>query len=232
MDADLNALWRTIYGEAEPDDELDALAIGHVILNRVRWKNWPSTVRGVCYQPWQFSCWNPGAARLDHLNQVAPEHSDWAGHCHRLARRLMEGEAGPDPTHGATHYYATWAKPPTWAKGKTPTLETRAGRFSHRFYNDIDTPAPEGAAEALEQLRPLSRTRTLRGGRLAAGAGSAALISGAVAEIGTALPVLTDLAAAIREQGPLMLLLLGAVAVTSVGYMLYARSDDRRQGLR
>lgn len=232
MDRDLEALWRTIYGEAEPGDALDALAIGHVIVNRVRWPNWPDTVRGVCYQPWQFSCWNPGAPRLEHLNSVEPDASPWAAQCHRLAQGLLDGTAEPDPTQGATHYFATWAPEPRWAKGKVPTLETDGGRYVHRFYNDIDTPAPANAHQALEQQRPLSETRSARGGRLAAGAGGVALISGAIAEAAPALPVLGQTAALVREHGAVMLLALGAVALAGAAWVVYARWDDRRRGLR
>lgn len=93
-------------------------------------------------------------------------------------------------------------------------------------------PPAEAARQALEETRPLGRTRTLKGGRVAAGAGGMALVSGAIAEAAPALPVLGQAAALIRAHGSVMLLALGAVALAGVAWVVYARWDDRRQGYR
>lgn len=221
---DLNALWRTIYGESEPGDDADAFAIGHVIMNRVGWRNWPSTVRGVCYQPWQFSCWNADNPRLDHLNEVQPA-AGWAKRCHEIAADLLSGKLTGDPTQGSTHYFATYIKAPKWARGHEPVYETPGGKFTHQFFNDIDTPAPESAREALDQQRPLGETRTMQGGKAAAGSSIAAVIAEALQEI-------ANVAGPMSEALEIAKWVFLAATIIGVGAMIYARVSDRAKGLR
>lgn len=232
IDPDLNALWRTIYGEAEPYDEVDALAIGWTVLNRLKWPNWPNTVRGVCYQPYQYSVWNQDNPRLPYINEVKPDHSPWAAHCYKLAKQLLSDTPPADPTNGATHYYATYIKAPKWARGKTPTLETDWGKYTHLFFNDIDTPPPASASEALEQERPIKETRTVQAGKAGGAIGSVAVVSGAVAAIGPAVPVLRELAEIVRDNAGGLLMAFGLATIVAVGVMVYARLDDRRKGRR
>lgn len=230
MDADLNALWRTIYGEAEPHDYDDALAIGHVILNRVAWRNWPATIRGVCYQRWQFSCWNADNPRLDHLNEVTTDHSVWTRHCYRLARALIDGTAAPDPTNGATHYYATYIRAPAWAKGKKPVYSTPAGRFTHLFFNDIDTPAPASAKQALDQIRPLSQSSEIR----AAAVSAAGWVGNVAAEAGPIKAAIEAHSEALERLGldPAWIgLAAAAVGVLGLLWMVKARVQRRREGI-
>lgn len=229
---DLNALWRTIYGEAEPGDELDAIAIGWTVLNRLKWPNWPNTVRGVCYQPRQYSCWNSDNPRLAHLNEVPPDFTNWTRYCYELAQQLLSDSPPPDPTNGATHYHATYIKTPQWARGKTPTLETDWGKYTHRFYNDIDTPPPRSAVQALEQERPIEETRTVKAGKVGGAVSGVAVVAGAIAEAGPAMPVLKQAADFIQSHATLALVLFGVAALLAIGSMIYARIDDRRRGLR
>lgn len=49
---------RTLFGEARGEGMEGQSAVGEVILNRLADDRWPSTLAGVCLQPWQFSCWN------------------------------------------------------------------------------------------------------------------------------------------------------------------------------
>lgn len=53
----LMVLAGTLIGEAEGEPYLGKLAVAEVIMERVRDKRWPNTVAGVCFQPFQFSCW-------------------------------------------------------------------------------------------------------------------------------------------------------------------------------
>jgi|SRR5690625_1915768 len=93
-------------------------------------------------------------------------------------------------------------------------------------------PPVEAQHAALEEVRPLSRTRTLRAGRAAEAAGGVALISGAIAAFGETLPVLRDGAQLLRENAPGLLMLIGLAVVLASGWILYARWHDRMQGLR
>lgn len=227
---DIDVLARTLYGEAEAGNEADARAIAAVVLNRVRWPNWPSTIAGVCRQPWQFSCWNPddpNRARIEAVTAGA-----WWQRCQAIAREAVSGDLA-DPTGGATHYYATWIKAPAWARGHEPShrVEHRNGK-AHLFFNAIDTPPPESAAEALEQIRPYGETRTARGGRAVVATGVAGLAAGALAELAPALPVLRGAAELLRDHGTIGLVLLGLAAVGLGAWVLHARRDDRARGLR
>lgn len=142
MSTDTDILARTLYGEAEPRDEADLVAIAWVVRNRVALKPWPNDVRSVCLQPKQFSCWNADNPRLGKIKSVT-EADPWFARCLAVAADVLADRI-PDPTERATHYHATYVSP-KWARGKTPCYSTPAGKFTHLFYNDIDTPAPPKA---------------------------------------------------------------------------------------
>ncbi|HLS68083.1 MAG TPA: structural protein [Kiloniellales bacterium] len=93
-------------------------------------------------------------------------------------------------------------------------------------------PPAEAQRDALEEARPLGKTRTSRAGRAAEAAGGVAIISGAIAAFGEALPVLKDAAELMRENAPGLLMFVGLVVVLAGGWVLYARWSDRERGLR
>ena len=166
---DVDVLARTLYGEAEAWDREDAEAIAAVVMNRVRWRNWPSTVAAVCLQLMQFSCWNAGDPNRPRILAVNAGEA-WFEECRAIAQRAVNGDLA-DITGGATHYIADYIRPPNWAKGHKPCFVSGAGKYKHLFFNDIDTPPPSTAKDALDQARPLSATRTVKG---AVAAGTAA----------------------------------------------------------
>lgn len=93
-------------------------------------------------------------------------------------------------------------------------------------------PPTEAQREALEEVRPLGRTRTVLAGRATEAAGGVALISGAIASFGDTLPVLRDAAQLLRENATGLLMLFDLPVVVTGGWILYARWHDRVQGLR
>lgn len=93
-------------------------------------------------------------------------------------------------------------------------------------------PPATAERQALEEIRPLGETRTVKGGQIAAGAGGVAMASGIIAELAPALPVLRQVAELVREHGTIMLVALGGFAVAGAGWAIYARWSDREQGLR
>lgn len=136
---DIDTLTRTLYGEAEPGNVLDAEAIAWVVVNRASLPPWPSTILEVCLQPLQFICWN----RNDpNRKRIEGGHGEWFDKCQLVAKAVVL-RCIADPTHRSTHYYATWVKEPKWAHGHTPVyaVKHKAGD-EHRFFNDIDTKAP------------------------------------------------------------------------------------------
>ena len=73
--------------------------------------------------------------------------------------------------------------------------------------------------------RPLSQTRTVKGARVAVGASLAGLATETVRQIEPVLRFLQTLV----QVAPWV---IGAAALAGTGYMLWARIDDRRRGLR
>lgn len=154
MPDDKDVLARTLYGESEPRDEADAIAIAWVVRNRVALRNWPGTVEAVCKQrsnggTYQFSCWSPKHGNPEKLAKVT-KADKWFARCLAIAGDVLADKI-PDPTTRSTHYYADYIKAPRWARGKVPVYETPAGKYNHLFFNDIDTapPPPKPPQKAL-----------------------------------------------------------------------------------
>lgn len=72
---------------------------------------------------------------------------------------------------------------------------------------------------------PLSQSRTVKGGQVAAGAGILSVFSGIVDQAQPAMPFLQTA----MFYAPWI---VGGLVLLGVGYMLWARLDDRRRGLR
>ena len=215
-------LARTIYGEARSGDVEDATAIACVILNRVGYRNWPGNVADVCLQPMQFSVWNEGDAGRSRMLRAERGKTAWFDECWRIAEAALRGDL-VDKTRTSTHYH-TRAVSPRWSKGKAPCYETQG----HVYFNNIDTPAPRTSAEALAADRPLVSTRTVLGGVVAA-AGAAV----GVADVLTPEDVvaMTSAAAGLGWVG-VGAALPHVASLVGVLYMIWARVDDRRKGLR
>ena len=140
-DRDLDVLARTLWGEARGETAAGQVAVGWTIRNRVEmdlgrdgrpdW--WGEGYAGVCMAQWQFSCWNPNDPNYPCLSGARPIPAAQ----YRLAREcalvVLDGRA-PDPTAGATHYYATsMPKAPTWTAKATRTVQL--GR--HAFFKEV-----------------------------------------------------------------------------------------------
>lgn len=142
---DKDTLARTLYGEAEPKDEADAIAIAWVVRNRAEHKLWPDTIAEVCLQHskggvYQFSCWSPKHGNPEKLEKVTAADK-WFARCLEIAGQVIAGKI-EDPTNRSTHYYADYIAAPKWARGKTPVYQTPWGKYNHLFFNDIDTAPP------------------------------------------------------------------------------------------
>ncbi|MEQ9347752.1 MAG: cell wall hydrolase [Thalassospira sp.] len=221
MNNDIDILARTIFGEAKANSTADAEAIANVVMNRCMLPNWPSTPAEVCQQAWQFSCWNtndPNRARIMNAS------GDWFKKCQSIARKAVTAGTH-DMTNRATHYCTPTVKTKTyWAKDKQPCYQTDG----HLFFNDIDTPPPANAKEALDQQRPLTATKTVRGGQVASVGTGGAMI----AEIGQQV---TE--AAYQIQGLTYYLSIAkwaffALIIAGIGFTLWARIKDRQDGVK
>jgi len=121
-----------IYHEARGEPLQGQHAVGHVILNRVADDDYPGTVCDVVKQGryWHqvplkhqchFSFW------CDGLPEDFNDRNAY-GTALLLSWAIMLGGI-PDPTHGATHYHATWVSP-DWTLIMTPTIQIN----NHVFY--------------------------------------------------------------------------------------------------
>ena len=105
-------LARVIHGEARGEPYTGMVAVGAVILNRVKSPNFPSTIAGVVYQNGAFDAVADGQVNLQPSQQS-----------YNAARDAMNGW---DPSGGAIYYFnpstATnkwiWSRPMTIMIGK------------------------------------------------------------------------------------------------------------------
>lgn len=97
---DLYNLAKCIYAEARGEPYSGQVAVGAVILNRVKSSKFPNTIYGVIYQPYAFTCVSDGQIKLE-PNQTA----------YNAARDAMNGW---DPSYGALYYYNPATATSSW----------------------------------------------------------------------------------------------------------------------
>lgn len=112
---DLNLLARLIYGEARGEPYTGQVAVGAVVLNRVRNSSFPNTVAGVIYERGAFDVVSDGQINLS-PNSTAK-------------KAAQDALNGWDPSYGAIYYFnpATATNKWIWSRPATVTI----GR--HRF---------------------------------------------------------------------------------------------------
>ena len=98
--ADVYLLARTIYAEGRGEPYTGQVAIGAVIMNRIRSPKFPNTVSGVVYQKHAFTAVSDGQINLT-PNDTAM----------KAARDAMNGW---DPTGGALYYYNPAVATSSW----------------------------------------------------------------------------------------------------------------------
>ena len=134
---DREVLARTLWGEARGESLAGQIAVAWTIRNRVndgREKSWwGEGYAGVCQAKYQFSCWNPSDPNFAYLSGAKPIPTGEFARALKAADQVMSG-AEPDPTGGATHYYATtMPKAPAWAAKASQTLQLG----HHIFFKDV-----------------------------------------------------------------------------------------------
>lgn len=91
LEEDLDLLARIIFAEAEGEPYMGMVAVGSVVLNRVKSPFFPDTILGVIYDRDQFEPVRDGRLYL----QADPL-------TRRAAKEALKGE---DPSHGALYFY-------------------------------------------------------------------------------------------------------------------------------
>jgi len=89
---DFYLLSRMIAAEARGEPYVGQVAVGAVILNRVKHPSFPNTISGVIYQPGAFSAIDDGQWQKTEITESAK----------KAAREALNGW---DPTGGAIYYY-------------------------------------------------------------------------------------------------------------------------------
>ena len=89
--SDVNLLARLIYAEARGEIYSGQVAVGAVVLNRVKSSSFPNTISAVIYQPYAFTCVSDGQINMS-PNSTALS----------AAKDAMNGW---DPSYGSLYYY-------------------------------------------------------------------------------------------------------------------------------
>lgn len=89
--SDTQLLARLIYAEARGESYTGQVAVGAVVLNRVKSASFPNTVSGVIYQPYAFTCVSDGQINYS-PNATA-------------LKAAKDALNGWDPTYGCLYYY-------------------------------------------------------------------------------------------------------------------------------
>lgn len=139
--SDKQVMALTIYGEARGESTDGKIAVGSVILERVKHRKWDGeTVKEVCFKKWQFSCYLENDPNYGKLLNIA-ENWDAAmatnpalNDCYTIASGLIDGTIPETPEIEAAHccQYATrrGAAAVKWDDGMTE-IATIGG---HVFY--------------------------------------------------------------------------------------------------
>ena len=112
---DLHLLARLISAEARGEPYIGQVAVGAVVLNRVRHPSFPNSIAGVIYQPGAFSCLYDGQ-----FDQPVAESA------YRAAQDCLNGW---DPSGGAIYYFNPATATSAWIWSRP--LITVIGK--HRF---------------------------------------------------------------------------------------------------
>jgi len=105
--SDIQLLARAINGEARGESYEGQVAVGAVILNRVKHSDFPNTIAGVIYQPGAFTAVSDGQ-----INHPIDENST----VYKAARDAMNGW---DPTNGCIYYFNPNTATNSWIWSKT-----------------------------------------------------------------------------------------------------------------
>ena len=113
--SDLNLLSRLVYGEARGEPYTGQVAVGAVVMNRVKSSSFPNTISGVIYQSGAFDAVRDGQINL------TPDST--------AKKAAQDALNGWDPTYGAIYYFnpSTATNKWIWSRPMTVTI----GR--HRF---------------------------------------------------------------------------------------------------
>jgi len=106
--SELNMLAHVIYGEARGESYVGQVAVGAVVMNRLRSSQFPNTIAGVIFEPWAFTAINDGQYYLT-------PNAD-------ALKAAKEAVRGWDPTGNALFYYNPDTATSKWIRSR-PVLK-------------------------------------------------------------------------------------------------------------
>ncbi len=106
--ADINLLAKLIYGEARGESYTGQVAVGAVVMNRIKSSSFPNTMSGVIYQRYAFTAVDDGQINLT-PNDTA-------------RRAAIDAMNGWDPTYGAIYYYNPATATSSWIFSRQTTV--------------------------------------------------------------------------------------------------------------
>ena len=102
--SNLNLLARIINGEARGESYEGQVAVGAVVLNRVKHSSFPNTIAGVIYQTGAFTAVTDGQ-----INKAVQTS------CYNAAKDALNGW---DPSGGAIYYYNPVTATSSWIRSR------------------------------------------------------------------------------------------------------------------
>lgn len=112
---DMNLLARLIYAESRGEPYTGQVAVGAVVLNRVKNPNFPNSVAGVIYQSGAFSVVSDGQINLS-PNDTAK-------------KAAQDAINGWDPSYGAIYYFNPNTAKSAWIWSRPLTIQIGNHRF-------------------------------------------------------------------------------------------------------
>ena len=107
-EADINLLARLIYGEARGESYVGQVAVGAVVMNRIKSSSFPNTMSGVIYQRYAFTAVDDGQINLT-PNATA-------------RKAALDAINGWDPSYGALYYYNPATATSAWIFTRKTTV--------------------------------------------------------------------------------------------------------------
>lgn len=107
-DADVALLTKLIYGEARGESYVGQVAVGAVVMNRVKSASFPNSISGVIYQSYAFTAVDDGQINLT-PNATA-------------RKAALDAMNGWDPTYGAIYYYNPRTATSQWIFSRQTTI--------------------------------------------------------------------------------------------------------------
>ena len=112
---DLNLLARLIYGEARGESYTGQVAVGAVVLNRVKSSKFPNTIAGVIYQAGAFDVVSDGQINMSPSSTAI--------------KAAQDALNGWDPSYGAIYYFNPNTATSKWIWSRPVTVVIGNHRF-------------------------------------------------------------------------------------------------------